>query len=182
MIRQADTSTAMLSAALSASGIIGTWEHNLMSGNVVLDGGAAEILLGDRDFGGQSITLGQTLSGLHPDDRDWVRPEIDEFARNGGNFSAEYRVLSSTGKTRRLLDLGQSVKQADGRRHGFGVLIDISDRPIHLDRPAAAAAQLTQSNMLEALSVLENRALGSASFRTRVLLHMLRQEIESTRT
>ncbi|GLS45576.1 PAS domain-containing protein [Methylobacterium brachythecii] len=179
MIHQADAAATLLSNALSASGFVGTWEHDLVSGNVVLDGGAAEILLGDQDFAGHSITLGQTLSGLHPDDRDWVRPEIDEFARVGGIFSAEYRVRSPAGKTRRLLDLGQSVKQADGLRHGFGVLIDITDRPVHFMR--TAAAPLTEPNVLEALAVLENRALGSASFRTRVLLQMLRLEIESQR-
>lgn len=178
MNRHADVPTAKLSAALSASGFVGTWEHDLESGNVVLDAGAAAILLGDPGFGGRSITLSQTLGGLHPDDRGWVKPEIDEFARTGGSFSAEYRVVSPSGKTRRLLDLGHSVQQADGIKNGCGVLIDITDRPVRLTHPTAGNVALSEHNLHDALAAFENRALGTASFRTRVLLQMLRLELE----
>jgi hypothetical protein len=172
-----DTPAATLSAALSASGFVGTWNHDLQTGNIILDSGAAEILLGDQNLGGKPITLDRTLISVHPDDRSWVKPEIEEFARSGGSFSAEYRIQLSSGKTRRILDLGHSSQQADGLKHGCGVLVDITDRPLHIARLNSDDTLATDRSLLTALADLENRALGTASFRTRVFLQMLRLEI-----
>ena len=96
-----------LSAALDASGIIGTWSWSPRAERCVLDAGAAEVLAGDPGLAGRPLPLSVAKACVHPEDRPAVVRQFKALRERGGLFVAEYRTLSPSGQVRRILDRGR---------------------------------------------------------------------------
>ncbi|MGU3282263.1 PAS domain-containing protein [Methylobacterium mesophilicum] len=67
------------------------------------------------------------LSRIHSDDKGWVFERIKRVRQTGGPFSAEFRVMTDTGKVRWVLNRGTLLPDEFGRMQGQGAYIDTSD-------------------------------------------------------
>ncbi|OXE41862.1 PAS domain-containing protein [Methylobacterium radiotolerans] len=164
-----------LSAALDASGIIGTWSWSPRAERCVLDAGAAEVLAGDPGLAGRPLPLSVAKACVHPEDRPAVVRQFKAVRGRGGRFVAEYRTLSPSGQVRRILDRGRIPTGASSRRLGHGVIIDVTDEPSAAHAAAHAAAEPADSlaravdRALECRDALE----GVADSELQLLIDML---------
>lgn len=127
-----------LSAALSASGVVGTWSWTAKPDRCILDAGAAEVLAGDHAIAGLPVSLEQAKARVHPEDRPQVFRNFKRLGRSGGLFVAEYRTVSTAGRVRRILDRGRLVRSEAGAVvTGHGIIIDVTEGDVD---PAAFAA------------------------------------------
>ncbi|GJD33287.1 PAS domain-containing protein [Methylobacterium aerolatum] len=117
-----------LQSALDASGVVGTWDWDLVRRIARYDRGAAELLALDPDLAGRDIRGDMAMVGIHPDDRVWLRNEVGRSVGIGGVFLAEYRVVSARGEVRWLLSRGRIYQDPHGRPvRSKGILIDITE-------------------------------------------------------
>lgn len=116
-----------LSAALDASGVIGAWSWSARSDFCTLDAGAATVLAGDSDLAGRPVPLETAKACVHPDDRPALFRRFRALRERGGLFVAEYRTISPSGRVRRILDRGRVTGGASARRHGHGIIIDVTE-------------------------------------------------------
>ncbi|MFD0934623.1 PAS domain-containing protein [Methylobacterium trifolii] len=117
-----------LRAALAASGVVGTWNWDVVRHVATYDQGAAKLLAQDPDLAGKPLHGQAAIVGMHPDDVDWMRETTDRLIRNGGLILAEYRVVSLAGEVRWLLSRGRVYQDALGRPvRCRGILIDITE-------------------------------------------------------
>jgi hypothetical protein len=117
-----------LRSALDASGVVGTWDWDIVRRIARYDRGAAELLALDAELAGHDIYGDTAMSGVHPNDRAWLRTELMRALQGGGRFLAEYRVVSRSRGTRWLLSRGKVYQDVHGRPvRSKGILIDITD-------------------------------------------------------
>ncbi|MEE7447067.1 diguanylate cyclase [Methylobacterium radiotolerans] len=160
-----------LSAALDASGIVGTWSWSPRAEGWTLDAGAADLLAGDPGLAGRPLPLAVAKACVHPEDRPAVVRQFKAVRERGGLFTAEYRTLSPTGQIRRILERGRIPPGASSRRLGHGVIIDVTDEPPTTRSTVEPADALTQAvdRALECRDALE----GVADSELRLLIDML---------
>lgn len=113
--------------ALHAAGLIGVWNTNVAIGRSEIDEGAAALLAGDSSLAGKPIPLEVALRRIHLEDKDWVFERIRRLRLTGGPFSAEFRVLASSGEIRWVLNRGVLKRDNTGVMYGMGAYIDTTD-------------------------------------------------------
>ena len=154
-----------LSAALSASGVVATWDWDLATGLVYGDANYARIYSFDSARASAGAPLVEYLKNIHPDDLPRVQIEVDRTLADGAEFSSEYRIRKPDDSIRWIFASGRIVRDAQGvaiRFAGTSVdvteqkcaqvrqafLLHLSDRLRVLDEPeailTAAAEQLGQ--------------------------------------
>ncbi|MGW5960836.1 hypothetical protein [Methylorubrum thiocyanatum] len=175
MITRNNHGIAQFASSLLSSDIVGTWDHDVTADRVVLDAGAAAVMTGDRDYGGQQIPLSLAFHCLHDQDRPWVFPKLDSVSQTGGDFIADYRVNTIDG-IRRLLDYGHLSKSCNGAVQGYGILLDITDIDTDNRHPKVSFGIASQKDLLQSLSGLRVD-LGQKSARAAILIDMLRAEV-----
>ncbi len=117
-----------LRSALDASGVVGTWDWDIVRRTARYDRGAAELLALDADLAGQDIYGDTAMAGIHAEDREWLKVELLRALHGGGRFLAEYRVVGSRRGTRWLLSRGMVYQDVHGRPvRSKGILIDITE-------------------------------------------------------
>ncbi len=117
-----------LSAALSASGVVGTWAWSARPDRCILDAGAADVLAGDHAIAGLPVPFERAKARVHPDDLPKLSRHFKRLRRSGGLFVAEYRTVSAAGRVRRILDRGRLVRSEAGTvLHGHGIIIDVTE-------------------------------------------------------
>ncbi|MGU3540543.1 PAS domain-containing protein [Methylobacterium sp. A54F] len=127
-IERGSPSTVDLGAALSASGVVGTWSWSARPDRCILDAGAADILAGDHALAGRPLTLEVAKARVCPEDQPDLFRHFRQLRRTGGLFVAEYRTVSATGERRRILDRGRLYPAQPGQpAHGHGIIIDLTE-------------------------------------------------------
>lgn len=117
-----------LRSALDASGVVGTWDWDIVRRVARYDRGAAELLALDGELAGEFLHGDSAMIGVHPDDREWLRTEMFRALQGGGLFLAEYRVVTLGQDTRWLLSRGRIYHDPHGRPiRSKGILIDITE-------------------------------------------------------
>lgn len=123
------TSEERLQLALTASGIVGTWDWDLKSGIVTADERFAEMFGVDPEAAASGIAIGDYEKAVHPDDRAYVRDKIAESLDERTEYNAEYRLQPGGSGVRWILATGHVITDADGQPVRLpGVVIDISER------------------------------------------------------
>jgi PAS domain S-box-containing protein len=123
------TSEERLQLALTASGIVGTWDWDLKSGLVTADERFAEMFGVDPEAAASGIAIGDYEKAVHPDDRAYVRDKIAESLDERTEYNAEYRLQPGGGGVRWILATGHVITDANGQPVRLpGVVIDISER------------------------------------------------------
>jgi len=121
-------SLEQLRSALDASGVVGTWDWDIVRGTARYDRGAAALLALDPDLAGQDVQGDAAMCGVHPDDREWLRTELLRALQSGGLFLAEYRVVTPQQGIRWLFSRGRVYQDVHGRPvRSKGILIDITE-------------------------------------------------------
>ncbi|MCJ2009025.1 PAS domain-containing protein [Methylobacterium sp. E-041] len=122
-----------LTAALSASGVVGTWAWSAQPDRCILDAGAADVLAGDHAIAGLPVPFERAKARVHPDDLPKLSRHFKRLRRSGGLFVAEYRTVSTAGRVRRILDRGRLVRNESGTvLHGHGIIIDVTEGDLDL--------------------------------------------------
>lgn len=128
-----------LSAALSASGVVGTWPWSARPDRCILDAGAADVLAGDHAIAGFPVPFEQAEARVHPEDLPKLASHFKRLRSSGGLFVADYRTVSTTGRVRRILDRSRLVRSETGAvAKGHGIIIDVTESDRDLTAFAAA--------------------------------------------
>ena len=141
--------------AVGAAGL-GVYELNLESRQTFWSEELLRLIGRPRTDGTPTMDL--ALEFVHPDDRSWVRAEMDRVSGAPNPFDMEYRIVTADGSCRWVRDRGESwAVSLDGKPlFVFGVLSDITDRK-------SLELELRQAvGLLEA--IFENAPLGLAAF------------------
>lgn len=108
---------------------LGTWDLNLITGEVIINSRLAAMLGYDLDEIGPSVF--RLLELIHPDDVQQTR-ELFELHLSGQTpfFEAEYRMFSKTGDYLWILSRGQIVEvNKDGKPiRAAGTYLDVTER------------------------------------------------------
>jgi PAS domain S-box-containing protein len=84
---------------------------------------------------------------LHPDDRARVEGKLQEFLRQPADGSMEYRMLKPDGSVVWVRDIIQIETDENGRRVGYGTVVDVTDSKLR-------EGQLLQAQKMEAVGQL----------------------------
>jgi len=97
------------------------WTYEFVSeGSVEVLGFPAKALIGDGRITGREV--------IHPEDRDRVHEETEAAIRDHRTYRIRYRIRTSCGKERWLLDQGRAVYGSDGTAVALeGIVTDITD-------------------------------------------------------
>ncbi len=98
------------------------WTMEFVSGGCrALTGHPPEDLIGNRKIAYANI--------IHPEDREDVRQQIEVALQEKGPFQVEYRIRTSSGEVRWVLEQGQGVLAEDGELLALeGFITDITER------------------------------------------------------
>lgn len=99
------------------------------------------------EYGGR-VSYQDFVDFVHPDDRDNLKREIDNFIHTGGTYKAEYRIVRADGEIRYLVITGLAVaSDKDGVTKYVGALVDVTEERSRED-------QLRQAQKMEAVGQL----------------------------
>ena len=73
-----------------------------------------------------SVTIDMVVQRTHPDDRAAVQQTIDRAARDGKDFSHEYRLLMPDGSVKHVHAVARAAKDASGNIEFVGAVTDVT--------------------------------------------------------
>jgi two-component system, cell cycle sensor histidine kinase and response regulator CckA len=134
-----------LELALEAAGL-GTWEHDLATGEDNWDARAKALLGWPAD---EPVAPGQWAEAIHPEDRKRTVERWDRAVRDRTPYSAEYRVVWPDSSIHWIMAVGRCTTDATTGvpDHFTGVVLDLTER-------RRAEERLQESLRLEAVGRL----------------------------
>ena len=118
-----------LAVALSASGVVGTWDWDLVTNLVYGDVNYARIYAFDAGLAAAGAPLAEYLKTLLPDDQPRVQSAVDSTLADGTPFSSEYRIVHPDASVRWIFARGRVVLDVQGVPVRFaGTSVDITER------------------------------------------------------
>ena len=84
-----------LNLALGASGMVGIWDWDLISGVIYGDANFARIYTVDPDWAKRGAPLSEYIKSFHPDDLPTFQAELDRTFAGQDEFRNEYRIIGS---------------------------------------------------------------------------------------
>tara|TARA_Y100000588_G_scaffold202833_1_gene216643 strand:+ start:554 stop:979 length:426 start_codon:yes stop_codon:yes gene_type:complete len=106
---------------------IGTWDSNLLTGELVWSD-AAESIFG-LERGSFKGTREAFYEMVHEDDRDIIRRSVNRATEAGIDFDVEHHRVWPDGSIRCMENKGRVFRDSDGKSvHMMGTVIDITDR------------------------------------------------------
>ena len=157
------TTNERLQMALNTGAVLGSFVWDVQLDFLSGDERFARTFAYPAPYDLNRLPSGIAMQRVHEDDRGRVRALIDEAVRDGGPYTAEYRVRHGQGEQYRwVLASGRCDYDDQGRPLRFpGVLIDIHERKV----AESALVQLTRD--LEQRVEQEVRARSEAEERLR---------------
>ena len=120
-----------LSHALSASGMIGTFDWHIPSDTLYSDARFATMFSLDPEKGEKGAPIADYLAGIHPDDKDRIGNAIQQTIATGGKYVQEYRLLRRDGSIRWIEARGGCIYDEAGEPLRFaGAGVDITERKL----------------------------------------------------
>jgi len=136
-ISQGSGDTSTISLALSASGIVGIWDGDLIGGRVYGDANFARIYGMDAAEAAAGKPLGHYFALMHPEDRPGAEASRSRMMAGGGDFLHEHRVFRPDGSLIWVTARGRLLRDESGRPVRFiGVSVDITERRLSEARQA----------------------------------------------
>ncbi|MBV9926602.1 MAG: PAS domain-containing protein [Acidobacteria bacterium] len=106
---------------------LGTWDWDLLTGEVVWSDGVYELL--GLAPGSVDPSLDRWLEFVLPEDVEPTRREIQQIIAGGGEFSVEFRVRGADGAVRWLAAIGRvEADEGGASRRLLGVNVDVTER------------------------------------------------------
>jgi len=120
-----------LSYALSASGMIGTFDWHIPSDTLYSDTQFATMFSLDPEKGEKGAPIADYLAGIHPDDKDRIGNAIQQTIATGGKYVQEYRLLRRDSSIRWIEARGGCIYDEAGKPLRFaGAGVDITERKL----------------------------------------------------
>ncbi len=142
---------------------IGTWQRELETDIFRVDDLVAEMYGLDPDRLDAGYTSRDIISGVHPDDREYVRRHVARALSVPGPYVAEYRTRARDGSIRHVAALGRCYHDPAGRPvRVTGVSIDLTEQDRGLT-PYVAVAPPAADHPLERaadLCIAARQAIG----------------------
>ena len=108
-------------------GRTGSWEHNLVTGEIANTEGNLRLFFGDDHSKGARFE--DFAEVVHPDDREYVNARHAQLLAEGGPPDIEYRVVWPDGTVHMLFGRATVVRDAAGRPlRVYGTNVDITER------------------------------------------------------
>ena len=108
-------------------GRTGSWEHNLVTGEIANTEGNLRLFFGDDRSKGARFE--DFAEAVHPDDREYVSARHAQLLAEGGPPDIEYRVVWPDGTVHVLFGRATVVRDAAGRAiRVYGTNVDITER------------------------------------------------------
>ena len=118
-----------LAVALSASGVVGTWDWDLNTNLVYGDANYARLYAFDAALAATGAPLAEYLKAILSDDVGGVQSAIESTLADGSPFSTEYRIVHPDGSIHWISARGRIVRDARGAPARFaGTSVDITER------------------------------------------------------
>ncbi len=136
-----------LKLTLSFAGI-GYWEWNPITHQIFASENAIRCF--GSDLSDVNLTYEKWLNQLHPEDREWVEPELRQAIATQTDYAVEYRVVWQDGSIHWVSAKGRGVYDATGQLlRMLGVLIDITERKLSEEERRRAQMLRIELRLLE---------------------------------
>ncbi|WP_170923411.1 sensor histidine kinase [Fulvimarina manganoxydans] len=127
-----------LAFAFEASRLLGWWDWDVVNDRLYAGSHFALMFGVEPERAAKGAPIAEFLAGIHPDDRDRIREAFGAVLRDGGEFSAEYRLQRDDGPVTWVYSLGRCFLSDEGQCSRFpGVVMDITARKASELRQAA---------------------------------------------
>ncbi len=114
------------SVALAARGAgLGAWQLDLETGAATWD--SQMWRLRGHASEGRAMSEAERAACVHPEDRAWLYPQLQQAFGSGRPFENEFRVVWPDGQVRWLASRSVEIRDAGGRRR-IGVNWDVTDK------------------------------------------------------
>ncbi len=142
------------SVALAARGAgLGAWQLNLETGVATWDNQMWR--LRGRPPEARAMSEAERAECVHPDDRIWLYPKLNETFARGDAFENEFRVVWPDGQVRWLASRSVEIRDGSGRRR-IGLNWDVTDKrnaeAARRDREIALGESRAKSRFLARMS------------------------------
>lgn len=144
VVAQAELARAKLrlTQALSASGMIGTFDWHVPSDTFYSDARFAELFSVDPAKGEKGAPLADYLAGIHPDDVGRISEAVNHTLTTGEKYAQEYRLLQKDGRICWVEVRGECLFGEDGKPERFvGVVVDITGQKSAQERQRLLARE-----------------------------------------
>jgi PAS domain S-box-containing protein len=124
-----EESREKLDLALTASGMVGTWDWNISENTVTADDRFAALYGVTPGAAAVGLPIETFLSGIHPDDRQRVISEIGDALKSPGPVRFEYRLSAHDNAPERwVVASGRVISDAGGKAVRLpGVVVDVTE-------------------------------------------------------
>ncbi len=130
-----------MALALDAGGVVATWDLNLATERLTLDGPLTRELGIASDDVARGVDVESLADSLHSEDRTRFLEDLRGAVARRGRYESRFRLVSPGGAIRWLISIGRPVADKTGRIDKFaGVLADITEQ-------TETEAALRQSNL-----------------------------------
>ncbi len=127
--------------ALEAGGIVGTWDFDVRSRKMIIDGALAAQYAIPSDEARSGILIETLFENLHDEDRGRVLAAVDEAVLRREKFHSRFRTITSDGALHWYVASGRPILDEESGIAGFaGIVIDTTDQ-------SGVAAALVDSNL-----------------------------------
>jgi PAS domain S-box-containing protein len=138
--------------ALSASGVVGTWDWDPKADRLIANPLLARLFSIDPDLARGGAPIDAFIAGIHPDDRATVVADITQRMRAGEEFALEFRLVSADGSVSWVASRGRGHYGPDGEAtRMIGAAVDITDR-----KRAAAALERSEAEFRTLAEAMPN--------------------------
>ncbi|WP_197279360.1 PAS domain-containing sensor histidine kinase [Devosia sp. A16] len=124
-----EESREKLDLALTASGMVGTWDWNISDNVVTADDRFAALYGVTPGSAAVGLPIETFLDGVHPDDRQRVIAEIGDALKRPGPVRLEYRLSARGGAPERwVVASGRVIADVNGKAIRLpGVVVDVTE-------------------------------------------------------
>ena len=128
-----------LNMALTASGMVGTWDWDVTADVVTADERLARLYAIDPSEAERGFPISTFLASIHPDDREKAQAELQAAVASRGQARFEVRLLQPDGSIRWVAASG-AVSSPKGLRFP-GIVVDITEQRLIAERLAESEAR-----------------------------------------
>jgi two-component sensor histidine kinase len=127
--RELSRAQERLTQALSASGMVGTFDWHVRTDTFYSDARFAQMFSVDPDKGEKGAPLAEYLAGIHPEDAERITGAVNHALATGEKYIQEYRLRQKDGIIRWVEARGECLFDENNKPSRFvGVVVDITSQ------------------------------------------------------